>query len=398
MMDDPTVDAAMLTTDCHFPPPPSLTQELPERFRRHFLRVEERDDGVYLVRPTFRPQMASGAADYTPNPTTMLLNDGVKLDDPDDEAMLARLVQGDVAPEARPSFHLADLRTELERDGVAGGVLISSFGLPSGELEADIAWCQLVNDWMAEECAGELHRFAPGIQLPLGSVAASVKELERAAGLGLRPALLPDVFPARHWLDPDWEPLWEALEGLDVPVTMHVSDARAGLPWTMATAFQPGIGATAGFVLVSGGMAESALWFSGGGILERHPGLRVVFTECSAGWFAWAMNFFDYHYFGRFGNNFVTEMGMPSTKLCEFPPSHYLRRQTACTFMDDPVAVHNIELTGVESLMWGNDWPHQEGSHPRSIEAVTKQFDGVPEAQARAVVHDNAARVFRLTV
>jgi predicted TIM-barrel fold metal-dependent hydrolase len=354
----------MLTTDCHFPPPPTLAEELPEQYRQHFVRLEERDDGVYLVRP-MPMQMAAETDGYTPNPTTTMLNTGVKLENPDDGAELARIVQGDVAHDACPSFKIDDL---------------------IGELEA------------AQECAGNLHRFAPGIQLPLGSVEESVKELQRAASLGLRPALLPDVFPARHWLDPEWEPLWEALAGLDVPVTMHVTDARAGLPWSMATAFAPGIGATIGFVLVSAGMAESALWFAGGGILERHPDLRVVFTECSAGWFAWAMQFFDYHYFGRFGNEFLTDMGMPSMQHCEFPPSYYLKRQTACTFMDDPVAVHNRNFTGVESLMWGNDWPHTEGSHPGSVEAVAKQFDGVPEAELRAITHDNAARVFRLTV
>lgn len=386
----------MLTTDCHFPAPPSLTEELPERFRPHFMRMEERDDGVYLVRPTM--QMQSSDADYTANPTSTMLNMGVKVDDPDDERALARLVQGDCAHDSNPSFRIPDLIDELAADGVSGGVLITSFGVPTGNVEADVAWCQLVNDWVAQECAGNLHRFAPGIQLPLGSVEASVKELERAAALGLRPALLPDVFPARHWLDPEWEPLWEALEGLDVPVTMHVSDARAGLPWTMSTAFAPGIGATGGFVLVSAGMAESALWFSSGGILERHPGLRVVFTECSAGWLAWAMQFFDHHYFGRFGNEFLTDMGMPGMQRCEFPPSHYLKRQTACTFMDDPVAVHNREFTGVESLMWGNDWPHTEGVHPRSAESVAKQFDGVDARDTRAIVHDNAARVFGLTV
>jgi predicted TIM-barrel fold metal-dependent hydrolase len=392
-----TTGSTMLTTDCHFPPPPQLADELPERFRRHFVRLEERDGDVYLVRPMPMQMAPETDLGHTPNPTTTMLNDGVKVDDPDDETALARLVQGDVAHDARPSFKLAAVSDELAADGVAGGVLITSFGAPSGNLEADVAWCRLVNDWVAQECAGELHRFAPGIQLPLSAVEESVHELERAAGLGLRPALLPDVYPGRHWLDPEWEPLWEALEGLDVPVTMHVGDARAGLPWSMSTAFAPGIGAIGAFALVSAGMAESALWFASGGILDRHPGLRVVFTECSAGWFAWAMQFFDQHYFGRFGNEFLTDMGMPNAKNCEFPPSYYLKRQTACTFMNDPVAVHNREFTGVASLMWGNDWPHTEGSHPDSVELVQKQFDGVRDAEVRAIVHDNAADVFGIT-
>ena len=43
--------ATMLTTDCHFPPPPQLADELPERLREHVPHLEELSDGVYLVRP-----------------------------------------------------------------------------------------------------------------------------------------------------------------------------------------------------------------------------------------------------------------------------------------------------------------------------------------------------------
>jgi predicted TIM-barrel fold metal-dependent hydrolase len=386
----------LLTSDCHFLPPPSLAEELPEPYRRYFLHLERRDDGVYLVKPGAPMQADPVTGPLYINPSVASINSGVKVKDPEDETELARLVQGDVARDSRPSFKLADLIVELEADGVHGGVLITSVVGPTGDIDADVALCQLVNDWVSEECEGALDRFAPGIQLPLMSIGESIKELERAAGLGLRPALLPDVLPARHWLDPAWEPLWEAAEGLGIPISMHVSDARGGWPWSMATAFAPGVGITGSFAIASVGMAETALWLAGGGILERHPDLKVVFTECGAGWLAWAMQYFDECYLGRFGNEYLTDMGMPNMRHCEFPPSFYLKRQTAFTFMNDPVAVQNRMFTGIDSLMWGNDWPHTEGTHPHSIEAIKSQFAGVTDAEVRAVVHDNAARVFRL--
>ena len=60
-------------------------------------------------------------------------------------------------------------------------------------IEADIAYCQAVNDWMAEHWAPNMDRVAPGIVLPYRDVAACVKELERCAAKGMRPALLPDA-------------------------------------------------------------------------------------------------------------------------------------------------------------------------------------------------------------
>ena len=48
--------------------------------------------------------------------------------------------------------------------------------------------------------------------------------------------------------------------------------------------------------------------------------------------------------------------------------------------------------------MWGNDYPHNEGSFPFSAEWVEKQFAGVPDVEVDAMVRGNAARIFGITV
>ena len=58
--------------------------------------------------------------------------------------------------------------------------------------------------------------------------------------------------------------------------------------------------------------------------------------------------------------------------------------------MYDPVAVNNRSITGVETLMWGNDYPHPEGTWPHSAAAVDAQFAGVPDDEVRAIVAGNA--------
>lgn len=368
--------------------------------RSHVTHLEERSDGVYLVRPDAMPEEMKAVMEgmMGGDAVTAMLAQGVKVD-PDDDASLARILAADCCAAANPGFTAQSFIDELERDGVVGAVLIGGAAFLAGDdRDVAVAWTSLVNDWVADTFADELHRFAPGISLPLCDIAASVKELERAAALGLRPVLLPDVVPARPYLDPAWEPLWEAAEGLGVPLSTHVSTPRAMFPWTPKTTYGPGQGATTGFALVSMGMAETIAWFACGGILERHPGLKIVMTECSAGWLAWAMHFFDTHYFGRFGNAFLTDQGLGPMKATEAPPSHYIKRQIACTFMDDPVAIRNRDLTGLDCLMWGNDYPHQEGVFPDSQAWVDKQFAGVPEPEIMHIVHDNAASVFGLTV
>jgi predicted TIM-barrel fold metal-dependent hydrolase len=44
--------------------------------------------------------------------------------------------------------------------------------------------------------------------------------------------------------------------------------------------------------------------------------------------------------------------------------------------------------------MWGNDYPHPEGTWPESQTVNEDQFDGVSQADLDAIVSGNAARVF----
>ena len=86
-----------------------------------------------------------------------------------------------------------------------------------------------------------------------------------------------------------------------------------------------------------------------------------------------------------------------SKRPLQAPPGYYIRRQAKATFMWDPVAIANREFTGIECLMWGNDYPHEEGSFPHSQEWVSKQFAGIPEADIERMVRGNAREVFGFT-
>ena len=112
--------------------------------------------------------------------------DGVEVAD-DPVCSRARAPSNNVCAEATPSFDPAEQLADLERDGVYGAVLISRIHAfdPSTPLDVDVAYCQVVNDWLAETWGPHLDRAAPGFVLPYRDVAASVKEFERAAGDGL---------------------------------------------------------------------------------------------------------------------------------------------------------------------------------------------------------------------
>jgi predicted TIM-barrel fold metal-dependent hydrolase len=239
-----------------------------------------------------------------------------------------------------------------------------------------------------------MHQFAPGIHLPFAcGMEEAIKELERAAKLGLRPILLPDYFTDKPYYLPEWEPLWEAANALKIPVTLHISPNR-GYESPRRAQWR-GAGET-GFTMMSVCQSETVCWFVFSGILERYPDLKIVLTEGSAGWLSWLVPFADYAHLGRFKE--VAQMLHGGAPRLKEKPSEYIKRQVACTFMWDPLAVQARNITGLDCLMWGNDYPHFEGVFPDSQAFVDEQFAGVPEAEIDQMVSGNAAKVFGFAV
>jgi predicted TIM-barrel fold metal-dependent hydrolase len=379
------VERRLITTDCHIAPPHSLVDELPESYREYFARLEDRDDGKYVIRPESAAMAMMGAGREM----------GMKVEN--NPKALARAAVGNVCEEAVPSFDAAEQLADLERDGVYGAVLIGRISVFDGGTPGDVdaAYCELVNDWQLDTWGDYLDRVAPGIYLPFKDVAASVKELERCAAKGMRPALLPDGIHAQPYHSPEWEPLWEAASGLGVPITMHVGGLRQ--PQGKERSVYPGM-AFVGWYNQCVGMGETLGWLTFSGVFERYPDLHVIMTEGYAAWLSFAIQFFDHHWTdSRFGALSNLTHG-PATAKLDAPPSYYLKRQAHATFMWDPLAIRNRDVTGLDCLLWGNDYPHNEGSFPYSQEWVDKQFSGVPEGEIDQMVRGNAARIFDINV
>ena len=48
--------------------------------------------------------------------------------------------------------------------------------------------------------------------------------------------------------------------------------------------------------------------------------------------------------------------------------------------------------------MWGSDYPHYEGTWPRSQAVVDELFAGIPEDEVDQIVHRNAAQAFKFEI
>ena len=127
-----------------------------------------------------------------------------------------------------PEQHLAD----MELDGVAGEVLYPSQGLFYFRV-ADTALMSAIfrayNDWLAEFCRTDPARLKGIAMINLDDVQDGIKELERAARLGLAGAMITE-YPLEHrrYDQPEYEPFWAAAAALDMPLSLHTATRRQG--------------------------------------------------------------------------------------------------------------------------------------------------------------------------
>ena len=269
----------------------------------------------------------------------------------------------------------------LAGDGVSGEVLyptvafFTAYSIENHDLQRAV--CEIYNDWLAETFADP--RFVPVAVLPSAQPEACVRELERAAARGVRAGLLPAHSDTLPYNDPSWEPLWEAAAGLGTSLSFHAGSGRH-----QARVRGPG-GAVTNYVVVLTGPIETATLLCASGVLERHPDLRVVMVECGAGWLAWALDAMDEAY--------EEHAAFVQPKLQEMP-SFYFRRQGGVTFGRDPVGIANRIQTGDRCLMWGSDYPHPEGTYPKSREILEEQFRGVPQESIDRITWQNAAELY----
>jgi predicted TIM-barrel fold metal-dependent hydrolase len=77
-------------------------------------------------------------------------------------------------------------------------------------------------------------------------------------------------------------------------------------------------------------------------------------------------------------------------------PSEYWRRQCRATFQADPIGAQLIAELGVETVMWGSDYPHPDGVFPDSQEHIQRQFGHLPPDIRRKIICENAGKFYGL--
>ena len=200
--------------------------------------------------------------------------------------------------------------------------------------------------------------------------------------LGFRAIFLrANIVNGHNWHEPYYEPLWSALEDLGVPLGFHEANNSA--------ARQVGEQFGYDFMLrhtfshpVEQMLAVGS--FCGGGILDRHPKLRVAFLEGNCGWLPFLMWRLDEHW-ELYGDQWAPQL--------QNPPSFYFKRQCyASVECDEEPAKYAIDYLGNERLVFSTDFPHVDTKYPKAVE----RFLQLPltDEDKRKILWDNCAAYY----
>lgn len=282
----------------------------------------------------------------------------------------------------------------MKQDSVVAECIFPSIGLYVWRLtdpDGGQASCRIYNDWIYDQLHSKSPRLCCAGLIPTWTPQQALDEITYVAELGLGALMLPAIVDPM-WNHSMWAPMWELIERTGLPVVMHQGTGH-DMVWYR------GPGATIANLISTQGMGPRvATMLATSGVLHRHPGIHVVFVEFNIGWLAGAMETADFFTaaFRRYDEFKTSGSGKPTVyPVLPEPPSVYMRRQLHATFQIDQVGLRNIDWTGAASLMWGNDYPHEEGTFPHSRDVVAQQAARLSADDARRVFRDNAIEVFR---
>jgi predicted TIM-barrel fold metal-dependent hydrolase len=322
------------------------------------------------------------------------------------DAELAKAWQEKVADAGRldATWDPARRAAELDREGITAEVLFQDFATPFimssptraaslklKEASIDQIWAgyRAYNRWVGDFRSHAPERWTGMAAISLHDVDAAVQELHAVKALGFSGCAVPAVPDSERIYQPTYDAFWAALDELGLVANIHVAIANKIPQYTDAptnTSARAMVGAD---IFTGARNLLPTLIF--GGIMERFPNLKFVFTETHSDWVLGALARMD-HAYSR------SDLKSDIRDVIPMKPSEYWQRQCylgSSIFSRAEVgARHRI---GVEKMMMGMDFPHQEGAWRHGTLAylqATFGTEAVPEAEARKMLGENAAAVY----
>ncbi len=292
---------------------------------------------------------------------------------------------------------------EQDQDGVDAELLFPGSSATHGTRLKDAAAHQAMlrayNSYLAGYCAEAPDRlWGVGI-IPDGDVDSKIAELHQLKKEGIKAALLHGYPSGQPYPTLEDDRFWAAALDLQMPLCAHTTLSRGGgklleYPKT------PDSGnleddfinrlyrhANAGRC---GSLTACQMLFAG--VWERFPGLTIYFAENNIGWIPFYFEQMDIEY----QKNHVWAERHFGLKPLDRLPSDCIKEHVLWGFFDDPIGLKLRHEIGVDSIVWGSDFPHVVTHWPHSRRMLDREMDGMPDEERRKIEAENILRFLGL--
>jgi len=307
---------------------------------------------------------------------------------------------------------------EMDREGIAAEIVLAGTQTTTLPFFATInrphppelraAGARAYHRWLADAIEVGKGRFFPIAEVgPCVDMAETLKELNWVAEHGFVGVQVPGYTgdPTMPPLfDPYFEPYFDACADLGLVMIMH---AGFGLEQGSYYAMFDRIAAMPADLSVDERMAaivkdpffstleirfRRAMWqVLLSGAFDRHPELKLVFTELGADWVPVVLSVMDEEV--SRGELLSATEPVPM----KMRPSEYWQRN--CGVVASSIKRAEVEMRheiGMDQLMFGTDYPHPESTWPNTTDWMRAAFVGVPEDEVRKILSENAIRFYGL--
>lgn len=380
-MTQPASAPFVFDADAHILEPPDMWETYLEReYRDRAIKFRINDKGV--------EQLFADGEVILPNCTAAL--GGVNIDRTEAFNPRSGLSYLDGAPAG--SMDGAERLGQFDEWGLSAGLVLPTIGIlwDSADNKLANAYCRAYNNWVYDFQASDRERLVVAANLNFHDIDAAISELDVRLKQGFKGVFLPPERVDGHaFASVYFDPLWARIEEAGIPLLIHVIvRSRRFVTGFVGDWYETPANRTFSFALGAASQVMPAcMSMVMDGLFDKFPRLKVVAIEAGCGWAPYAMDRLDEKYQHFSGFDLKLELGRPS---------EYFRRNL--WFVAEPeerTIGAALELVGEDRILWGSDFPHID-SHIDAPNQVRKNIDHLPQHLQRAVLGENAKKLFSL--
>ncbi|MDG2113445.1 MAG: amidohydrolase family protein, partial [Actinomycetota bacterium] len=289
------------------------------------------------------------------------------------------------------SYDPAERLKVMDEEGLSVALMFPSVYLIAGDVQSpDVAaaGARAYNRWMADFIHEDRDRlFGVGV-CPLQSVDAAVAEIEFCAAQGLTGMTFrPERYNGLELYSDEMDRVWSAAEDHDLTVAIHGSFGSR-MPSFARTRYENQF--FVHMVCHPFEQMASVMEVVSGGILDRHPKLRVGFFESGMGWLPYWLERMDEH---------KETMGHLVPSLVREPTEIWSEQCFVTMEAGEGAAFALLDDMGLgHTVVWGSDYPHYDCTYPGALKELDDSFHEVGKADRRdQVVYTNARRLMGIS-